>query len=815
MRYRDGNTRLCTATAAASMRESFGSDGQPGSYTDIDFTNCILMVGHNMAATQTVLWARVLDRLAGPNPPSLIVVDPRRSATAKKATLHLAPRIGTNMALLNGIQHCLFAQGWVDETYVSQHCIGRAELERTVREYPPEKVEEITAVPASQILRAAEIIGTSPSLLSTCLQGVYQSHQATASACQVNNINLLRGCIGKPGSGIFQMNGQPTAQNNREAGCDGEFPGFRNPQNPNHMQELADLWNIDYYKVPHWGQPTHVQNILNYIESGSIEMLWISGTNPMVSLPNLHRVRELFTKADLFVIAQDIFPNETTAIADVVLPAAQWGEKTGCFTNVDRTVHLSHKAVEPPGEAKSDFEIFTDFARRMDLRGKDGTPLMPWNSAEDAFDAWKKLSKGRPCDYSGLTYDMLTGGSGIQWPCNEQYPAGRERLFDDGKFFTDIEYCESYGHDLETGVPLSKDEYKTLGPEGRAILKACHYLPDPEETDKDYPLQLSTGRNVYQFHTRTKTGRSKPLQDAFPEPAVSINELDAQELGIRDGDQVVVQSRRGAVQMKATVGDISRGQTFIPFHFGYFDSKDERARAANELTLERWDPISKQPCFKGGAVRITKCEEGSSEQSIVSVKSQQVSCEQMAAATKPDAHNITGNVKREQHLALWLGAAVEALKVLSEAFTGLIPSLINDLEVQTGLRVLEQITVQALVILRPHSQKYHTGGNYGHEIWTRLRDSLFPDRNTSHSSYETLITLGGLHTYLSSIEGHLVALGPVSQALWDPAFVTAVQEAASRVSRMQKWVKQQLSVRAPQTLIVPDTNIIGDDASWF
>ena len=173
------------------MRESFGSDGQPGSYTDIDVTNCIFMVGHNMSATQTVLWARVLDRLEGPNPPFLIVVDPRLSDSAKKATVHLAPRIGTNMALLNGIQHILFSEGWIDETYISKHCIGRDDLEQKVSGYTPEKVEEITHVPAAQLREAARIIGTSPSLLSTCLQGVYQSNQATASACQVNNINLL------------------------------------------------------------------------------------------------------------------------------------------------------------------------------------------------------------------------------------------------------------------------------------------------------------------------------------------------------------------------------------------------------------------------------------------------------------------------------------------------------------------------------------------------------------------------------------------------------------------------------------------------
>lgn len=364
-----------------------------------------------------------------------------------------------------------------------------------------------------------------------------------------------------------------------------EFPGFRNPKNPNHMQELADIWNIESKRVPHWNQPTHIQNILNYIATGSVEMLWVSGTNPLVSLPHLHRVRELFTKAELFLVVQDIFPTETTELADVVLPAAQWGEKTGCFTNVDRTVHLSYKAVEPPGEARSDFEIFVEFSRRMDFRDKDGAPLISWNKEEDAFNAWRKMSSGRPCDYSGLTYEKLTGGSGIQWPCNEANPQGKERLFEDGVFFTDIEYCESYGHDLETGTPLSKNQYRAMNPSGRAILKVCDYIPDSERTNEEYPLQFSTGRNVYHFHTRTKTGRSKPLQDACSEPVIVINAEDAMERGIEDGDQVVVRSRRGEVQMKTSVGRVSKGQTFMLFHFGYFDATDERARAANELTM--------------------------------------------------------------------------------------------------------------------------------------------------------------------------------------------------------------------------------------
>lgn len=182
--------------------------------------------------------------------------------------------------------------------------------------------------------------------------------------------------------------------------------------------------------------------MLTYIAGGSIEMFWISGTNPLVSLPSLPKTRPLLTKPNLFVACQDIFMTETEAIADVVLRAAQWGEKTGVFTKADRTMHISLKAVEPPGEARADMDIFLDFARRMDFKNKEGGPLVPFKNGEEVFEAWKRMSFGRPCDCSGLSYEKLQGGSGIQWPCTEKYPFGKERLFDDGVFFMDTEYCE-------------------------------------------------------------------------------------------------------------------------------------------------------------------------------------------------------------------------------------------------------------------------------------------------------------------------------------------------------------------------------------
>ncbi|KAL4813550.1 hypothetical protein BDW67DRAFT_192838 [Aspergillus spinulosporus] len=491
---------LCTATAAASMPESFGSDGQPGSYADIDYTDCLFLVRHNMAATQTVLWVRVLDRLEGPYPPKLIVVDHRTSDTEKKVTIH----------------HLIIKNGWVNEQYVALHVCGLDELKKVVEKYMSKSVERITGVPVTQLHQTAEALALSGSLLSTALQGI-------------NSINLLLGDISKRGSGVLQMNEQPTAQDNRETGCDSKYPGFCNHQTPIHMRNIAKIWN-NYEQVPHWNKPTHIMNILSYSESGPIQIFWVSSTNPSVSL------RHLYLVPQLFVVVQDLFLTETAAIAEV----------TDCFTNVDRTMHLSRKAVDPPGEAKVDLDIFLDFARRLDVRNQAGGPLIPFTHPEE---------------------EKLSGGSGI-WPCTKEYPYGKERLFDDGRFFTDTDYSESY----------------------------AHYRKQWESPDEEFPFQPPTGRKVFHFHTWTKTGRSKRLPNADLDACVVICLTDADEIGVTTGEMVIVRSRRG-----------QQGPRLHTLSLGYWDSKNQRARAGNELTIEQWDPVSKQSMLKSGALRIEKC----------------------------------------------------------------------------------------------------------------------------------------------------------------------------------------------------------------
>ena len=285
-------------------------------------------------------------------------------------------------------------------------------------------------------------------------------------------------------------------------------------------------------QIPHWGPPTHAMEIFRYAEQGSIEFLWVSGTNPAVSLPELHRIRSILSRDELFVVVSDAFLTETARLADVVFPVALWGEKTGTFTNTDRTVHLSEQAVEPPGNARPDMQIFIDYAQRLGLRDKDGEPLVKWSRPEECFEAWKECTRGRPCDYTGLSYEKLRGGSGIQWPCNDAAPDGTERLYENLSFPTFPELCEDFGHDiLDRGVVLGGRVHgarraRSRDPEGGRLVAAARV------GRQEYPFTLTTGRTVYHFHTRTKTGRAqsskRPLRtpgssSAQPTPNVSIS----------------------------------------------------------------------------------------------------------------------------------------------------------------------------------------------------------------------------------------------------------------------------------------------------
>ena len=597
----DANTRLCTATTAASLMESFGADGPPGAYEDFDKTECIVLVGHNAAEQSTVLWMRILAAKEGPNTPRIIVIDPRRTLTAAAADLHLQLKPGTNVALLNGICRELIRRRWIDRRFVAKHTIYFDRFRETVEKYTPALVENITGVSQHDLRLAAEWIGKSKSTVTTCLQGVYQSNQASVTACTVNSMHLLMGKIGKPGSAPFQFAGQPSSMNTRECGADGTYPAYRNWEDPTHMRDLASRWNVPVELLGK--KPVSAPEIFELVEKGFVKVLWNICTNPLASMTD--RMAQMRALSGAFLIVQDPFANtETAQMADVYLPSAMWGEKTGCMTNAERRCSLLEKAVNPPGEARADFDIFLDFANRMNLRDRDGKLLIGFDDQEGAFDEWREISRDTIPDYSGMSYAALRKSGGIQWPCNKAHPKGTVRLYGDRKFPTNWEISEVYEKDVETGHEHTLNEYrKKRDPKERAVLIAHDQAEPIEPTDKEFPFTAISGRQVYHWHTRTKSAKAPALASAAPGIFVAINAYDASRLGIADGDIVRVVSRRAAVEGPARVGqNVPRRTVFIPFHYGEL----EKSESANNLMPRAWDPVSKQPIQKSAAVRVER-----------------------------------------------------------------------------------------------------------------------------------------------------------------------------------------------------------------
>lgn len=596
----DANTRLCTATTEFCLLQSFGADGTPASFDDIDETETLMLFGHNLAETGTVLFERIMQRKKKTGKPYLIVVDPRKTLTAKEADLHLQLYPGSNVALLNALISEIVRNKHIDTHFIAEHTIGMEEMVESLKEWPLERAVEAAGIPLETLQRAAEQLGTTPSLVTTTLQGTYQSADATTACVAINNLHLIRGLIGKPGSGPLHMAGQPSSSANRTAGGVGTYPAQRNHSNPDHIKEMADLWNVEMMTLP-VGPEKGIEEHIAMIEKGEIGLFWNIGTNSMVSLPNRQRAKKAMEKT--FVVVQDPFLTETTAIADVVLPAALWGEKEGTMENADRTINLLRKAVDPPEGVKSDFDIFLDFAKRMGLEDKDGHPLISFATPEECFEEFKRISKGRPCDMTGITYERLEKHNGLRWPVPDENSLGTPRLYSDFQFHTHADYAQSYGKNQFTGRALTQKEFADKKADGKAILHPTHFLPPAEQPTKDYPMWLTTGRLVWHWHTRTKTGRSPILHMAAQHGYVEIHTEDAKALSIVQGEMVRITSPRGWIEVPARIGDaVQKGLVFVPFHFGSWEKKE----AANELTADFVDPLSKQPQFKQSACKIEK-----------------------------------------------------------------------------------------------------------------------------------------------------------------------------------------------------------------
>ncbi|GLG02331.1 molybdopterin oxidoreductase [Alicyclobacillus hesperidum subsp. aegles] len=628
----DANTRLCTATTEWCLLQSFGADGTPAGYEDIDVTDTLMLFGHNVAETGTVLFERIMTRKKKTGKPYIIVVDPRRTWTAQAADLHLQILPGANLALLNGITHLLLKNGWIDRDFIAKHTVGFADVEQAVSDWTLERTAKETDVPETQIAEAAKRIGTTPRLVCTTLQGAYQSVDATATCIAINNIHLLRGLIGKPGCGPLHMAGQPSSSTNRTVGGVGSYPAHRNPSNPKHIQEMADLWNVDpaHLEV---GPEKDIESFIDKMERGQLGLFWNIHTNPMVSLPNRLRARRAFERT--FVVVQDCFLTETCEVADLILPTAMWGEKEGLMENADRMINVSEVAVTPPPGVRSDFDILLDYARRMDFRDKDGKPLIQYTTPRECFEEWKRVSKGRPCDMTAMTYEKIKAQNGMQWPADAEHPNGTPRLYQDLVFHTQVDDAQTYGFDMKTGRARTREEFEALGANGKAILYGLTYYPSAEQPSARYPFWLTTGRVVWHWHTRTKTGRAPALHMATSQGYVEIHPDDATLLGILPGELVRVSSPRGDIVVPARIVDTIRpGLVFVPFHFGSWQAH----QAANELTVDLVDPISKQPVYKQSACRIEKLRQlhtvARGETFVGIAERYQLTAEQLAKANR-------------------------------------------------------------------------------------------------------------------------------------------------------------------------------------
>ena len=624
----DSNTRLCMAAAVVGYLTTFGSDGPPGCYDDVENTDCFFVFGMNPAEMHPQLWRRIALARKSSKAPKLIVVDPRNTQTARSADLHLKLIPGTNLALINGIVQQIIANNWTDTNYINAHTRNYDAMSATVAKYTPEYTESITGVPAADIIQAAEWIATSNETLSLFIQGVYQSMGATNTVRMICAMHLIMGKIGRPGSSPFSITGQATAMSNREAGASSALAGYRNPYNIDHTNWLEDFWNVDRGKIPR-RKPTPItsnrdyQDINSHVEmmrNGELNLFWIQCTNPAVTLPDLNK---LYSYMDFdnpnrpYIVVQDIYePMECTHFADMFLPAAMWGEKTGVYTCSERKVNIGRQAVNPAGYdlrpqgygAYSDLDItkmVADKIASMDPRfaDKDGNSLVGFNTAEEAFEEWKACTAGTICDMSGMSHAAIEANNGIQWPSTPTNVYGGTRLYTDGRFNTN--WADTQGGTID--APWVDPDNLS-----RAYLWAVDYEQAPEVPDSEYPFWLITGRVIEHFHSRTKTKRVPQLHEMVPENYVEINPADASAMNIATGDLVRMTTRRGEIEIKARVTEtVSPGQVFSPMHFGDIDPTDieqnqGRLAATNRLTMNWVDPDCKQPIYKHCAVRLVK-----------------------------------------------------------------------------------------------------------------------------------------------------------------------------------------------------------------
>ena len=588
----DTNSRLCMSSAVAGYKQTLGADAPPACYDDLNHAATLFIAGSNTAFAHPILYRRIEDAKRANPALRVIVVDPRRTDTAEAADLFLQIEPGTDVALFNGMLHVMLWEGWIDAAYIAMHTSGFDALKARVREFTPKEVATLCGISEANIVQAArwfagldDAASQRKPVLSLYCQGLNQSSSGTAKNAALINLHLATGQIGKPGAGPFSLTGQPNAMGGREVGgLANLLSAHRDMADPVHRAEVARLWNVD--SVPSKPGKSAVE-MFEAVADGEIRALWIACTNPVQSMPNASTVRRALERAE-FVVVQEAFATPATCdYADLLLPASTWGEKDGTVTNSERRISRVHAAVKAVGEARDDWHIAADFARRLELQLRPGrTGLFAYADPEAVWNEHRESTRGRDLDITGLSYAALDVAP-QQWPFPQGHASGMARLYEDGVFPTN---------------------------DGRARFVDTPYVKTAESRDARYPFALNTGRLRDQWHGMSRTGTIGRLFGHVPEPAIEMHGQDMQRLSLAEGDLVQVTSKRGSIVLPARSSQqVALTQAFIAMHWGDeflsgCTSTGQRAAGVNALTSAAFCPSSKQPELKHAAIKILKAE---------------------------------------------------------------------------------------------------------------------------------------------------------------------------------------------------------------
>ncbi|GAC1517255.1 MAG: molybdopterin oxidoreductase family protein [Gemmatimonadaceae bacterium] len=562
----DYNGRFCMSSAAAAGIRAFGIDrGLPFPLTEIETADAVLLVGSNVAETMPPLMQHFAAQ--GARGGALVVVDPRQTPTSRTAAVHLALAPGSDTALANGILHVLLRDGLVDEGFVRDRTLGFESVRAVAARYWPERVERITGVREADLVRAARLLGTADRAMVLTGRGGEQQAQGVTNVLAYINIALALGKRGRPFIGYGCLTGQGNGQGGREHGQKADqLPGYSRIDDPTARRRIAAVWGISESEIPGVGKSAY--EMLDTLgDAGGVRALWIVGSNVVVSAPNAGHVTRRLRSLD-FLVVSDFFLSETAALANVVLPSAQWVEEEGTMTNLEGRVILRSRAIAPPANVRTDLEVIRGLAERL---GKGAG--FTFATARDVFAELRLATAGAPADYAGITYERITAEKGVFWPCPTEDHPGTPHLF--------------------------ATRFATAT--GRAHFHPVQHLPPAEEPDVEYPLYLTTGRILAHYQSGTQTHRVAQLERLAGPPCADVHPYAARRAGIRDGDQVRLVTRRGAATFTARVtAGIREDTVFVPFHWG-------GDRSANRLTNPALDPTSRMPEFKVCAVRVECC----------------------------------------------------------------------------------------------------------------------------------------------------------------------------------------------------------------